>query len=411
MPPSSSACIFRKPSEATVDRLVDATSGNPLFVRELAGSMLNGGSGTAIELPDELDPPESVMYLVEQSLRRFGSGTIAVLRAAAVAGRDFDLATVAACVGADETDVLDALEEPLEAGLIREHRSVPDRFSFSHALVRAGLYQNLSKGKRTRLHRKAGEALEAPTARGHAAERAQHFWHAREVGGAAKVVRVPPLEAGRLADAARAWEDAERHYRRGLLALRPARGARPAAARNPPAGARARARADGRGRAGESAASSARSRSLASSATGRLLAQASLGYGRAPSAVDDADRVLLELLEESLARLHRRASGRCARGCSAATRSSSCRCPGPEAATRADASSREAVELAVRTHDDSVLAVALASRHWTLVDPHRLEERCRVAPATASPPPSAPRTSSASSPAGSGGSSTCSSWA
>ena len=44
--------------------------------------------------------------------------------------------------------------------------------------------------------------------------------------------------------------------------------------------------------------------------------------------------------------------------------------------------SREAVELAERAGDDSVLAVALASRHWTLVDPHRLEERCRVAQAS-----------------------------
>ena len=54
----------------------------------------------------------------------------------------------------------------------------------------------------------------------------------------------------------------------------------------------------------------------------------------------------------------------------------------PDGAAEAGRLGRQAVELAERAGDDSVLAVALASLHWTLELPDTLQERCRVARAS-----------------------------
>ena len=108
---------------ATVERLVEATSGNPLFVRELVANVREGGANWQLAPPEELDPPESVMYLVRRRLEGFREDTVSALRVAAVIGRDFDLDTVAHCVGKPDLEVLDALEQPLEAGMINEHQS------------------------------------------------------------------------------------------------------------------------------------------------------------------------------------------------------------------------------------------------------------------------------------------------
>ena len=53
---------------------------------------------------------------------------------AAVVGREFDLATLAAVAGVDQDDLLDVLEPAQAAGLVREDGI--DRFLFAHALVR-----------------------------------------------------------------------------------------------------------------------------------------------------------------------------------------------------------------------------------------------------------------------------------
>ena len=64
--------------------------------------------------------------------------------------------------GSDDGDrLLAALEEAETARLIA---AVPDalgQYSFSHALIREALYEALPASRRMRLHRRAGEALEA----------------------------------------------------------------------------------------------------------------------------------------------------------------------------------------------------------------------------------------------------------
>ena len=58
-------------------------------------------------------------------------------------------------------ELLDALEEALRAGVVREDAEQVDRFAFAHALVRETLYDAPAHARRVRLHLRAGRALEA----------------------------------------------------------------------------------------------------------------------------------------------------------------------------------------------------------------------------------------------------------
>src|SRR4029077_20142925 len=87
------------------------------------------------------------------------------------------------------------------------------RWSFTHALVRQALYEELSLTRRVRLHQRVGEALEElePGDGPQLAELAFHFSQAAVAGGAAKAIdygRRAGVYALRLA----AYEEAARHF-------------------------------------------------------------------------------------------------------------------------------------------------------------------------------------------------------
>ena len=185
-------------------------------------------------------------------------------------------------------------------------------------------------------------------------------------------------QAGQLADAARAWEDAERSYQRALAVLELL----------PAVDASRRGElelAHGHALERSGRADAARAAFRLAAATGqandepRLLALAALGYGRAPSSTDVADPELLALLDSALRAIGPEEEALRSRllGRQAVERSSE-----PDGAAAAGRLGRQAVELAERAGDDSVLAVALASLHWTLESPDTLQERCRVARAS-----------------------------
>ena len=158
------------------------TDGNPFFVeallRHLAESgavFLDDAGGWAVraELRDA-GLPRSVREVIGHRVSRLGDGCRRVLEAASVAGREFDLVTVATALGADEDDVLDALEAADAAGLVVN--TAADRFTFAHAIVATTLYGDLAPTRRARLHRDVAEAIEATDPGGErVAELARHW--------------------------------------------------------------------------------------------------------------------------------------------------------------------------------------------------------------------------------------------
>jgi hypothetical protein len=83
-----------------------------------------------------------------------------VLGAAVVLGTEFQAATVAAVLAEAEDQVLDAADEAAATGLVLPAADRPGRWAFVHALVLTARYDALGTTERTKLHRRALEALE-----------------------------------------------------------------------------------------------------------------------------------------------------------------------------------------------------------------------------------------------------------
>src|SRR5204862_3503941 len=111
------------------------------------------------------------------------------LRVAAVIGRDVDAELLERVVSLEEDEYLNALDEALAAGLVVESPDRPDRYSFSHALIRETLYEGMSAPRRARIHRRVGEALEAHGGDRHLTALALHFTRAAGSQDAEKAIQ------------------------------------------------------------------------------------------------------------------------------------------------------------------------------------------------------------------------------
>ncbi|MBA8949716.1 ATP-binding protein [Actinomadura namibiensis] len=138
--------------DAALAAIAERTGGNPFFARETARLLDAEGPAAATGAV-----PAGVGDVLRRRLARLPEPARAVLRDAAVVGRDADLAVLADLSG-DEDAVLDAVEAGLAAGLVTE--PAPGRMRFAHALVRDTLYADLSRTRRVRLHGRVAAALE-----------------------------------------------------------------------------------------------------------------------------------------------------------------------------------------------------------------------------------------------------------
>ena len=168
------------------DALLRETDGNPFFTTEILRHLAETaairqdaeGRWTAAVDLREYGLPVSVREVVSQRVRRLGADAVAVLSAAAVVGRDFDLSVLCAVTSMNEDRLIDVLEGALSAGILAEVALQPGRYTFSHALIEHTLVSELTATRRTRLHRSVAEAIEdvyAANVAEHLGELARHW--------------------------------------------------------------------------------------------------------------------------------------------------------------------------------------------------------------------------------------------
>jgi len=141
------------------DVVVSRAEGNPFFVEELIGNLIDAGvlqrengSWRARELPPGYTMPDSVQAVLAARIDLLGEVDKAALQAAAVIGRVFWPGPVRDLIGGSEPS-FDALEE---RDFIRRRTGTSlegeREFAFKHALTREVAYSSLPKARRARLH-------------------------------------------------------------------------------------------------------------------------------------------------------------------------------------------------------------------------------------------------------------------
>jgi DNA-binding SARP family transcriptional activator len=170
-----------------VPQLVDDSSGNPFVLLEELQTLART-PGPAPPPPttgsDELDD------FVTLRLESLGPAAHTLLVGAAVLGRHFDLATVAAVAGLDSDAAVDALEQARAAGLVVEaDPAAPgEQYRFAHDLLRRHLYGGLNPSRRRQWHSRIADALEDREAPIEASVVARHRCAAAEPGGDVRAV-------------------------------------------------------------------------------------------------------------------------------------------------------------------------------------------------------------------------------
>jgi DNA-binding winged helix-turn-helix (wHTH) protein/tetratricopeptide (TPR) repeat protein len=152
------------------------TEGNPLFVGEVLRhfaeqGVLDAEGGRVDRALEKVVVPEGVRAVLQERLRRLSAAARGTLGIAAVIGRGFSVARLAAVAGGHRRDAEAGVEEGLAAGLLEEDAERLEGFAFTHPLVREVLYQDLPAPARARLHAAAAREIE----RRHGASEGPHL--------------------------------------------------------------------------------------------------------------------------------------------------------------------------------------------------------------------------------------------
>ncbi len=175
-----------------VDAVAAETRGNPFFAREIVRHLSEDGAlrstvdgWVEARLPLEA-VPEGVRQVIARRRRRLAGTTNRLLDVAATVEGPFPFEPVRAAAGMSDIDGLAALDEALGAQLVVPDVA-PDRYDFTHALIRHTVLRELNPSRRLRLHRDLAGALAAARADGvriGAAEVAIQFHRAASLPGA-----------------------------------------------------------------------------------------------------------------------------------------------------------------------------------------------------------------------------------
>ncbi len=213
--------------EAFVHAISEETDGNPFFVREVLIHLTEEGKifqqdgrWTSNVSIAEMGIPEGVRQVIGRRLSRLSDQANKLLTAASGFNGPFHIDLAGAAAGLDESAALDAIDEALQAQLLRSIGEA-DTYNFTHALIRHTLYGEMSPSRQVRLHRQIAEAMErvyGDRSKDHAAELAFQYHQSAAVSGAERGVP-HALAAADQAEASAAWDEQVAFLRMALELL------------------------------------------------------------------------------------------------------------------------------------------------------------------------------------------------
>lgn len=199
------------------DALWATTEGNPLFVLETL-RLMRAGPRTR---RSTRGISESVHAVIRARLDVLPRPTLALLEAAAVLGRRFDVARAAAISDVPLLSARDQVDEAVDADVLSDLGG--DRAEFSHILLREVLYAALPARARAELHAAAARILmplEADVGEASLAELVHHVFKAVPVVSASEAIGWARSAASR-AIRALAYDEAVDHLERALALAAP----------------------------------------------------------------------------------------------------------------------------------------------------------------------------------------------
>ncbi|MCX4245991.1 serine/threonine-protein kinase [Paraliomyxa miuraensis] len=149
-----------------IRRLQHATSGNPYYLAEVVGQLVQARRiqrnphGYSCSPLDSVALPDTVYSVVQAKLEGLPEDLRSVLETACVVGEEFGFELLRAATAMEEDALEVLLERAVKLNLLSEDvRSPASDFRFDTTTLRSVLYDGLSRRRRRRLHRTVVDAL------------------------------------------------------------------------------------------------------------------------------------------------------------------------------------------------------------------------------------------------------------
>lgn len=206
-----------------LQRIYEETEGNPFFIIETIRAVREAGGDWMDSVPTDASGkrpffaiPLQVQAVIEARLDKLSETSRAALGVAAALGREFDFRLLQAVSQNDTETLLNALDEWLARGMVRETR---DGYDFTHEKLSQVAYAQLSRARRQWIHGNIADFLVAYQPDVNPAQLAHHYYLSTEPGKALPFL----ARAGQRALSVRSYAEAREFGLRaiGLLGRTP----------------------------------------------------------------------------------------------------------------------------------------------------------------------------------------------
>jgi predicted ATPase len=200
--------------------LHQTTGGNPLFLGGVVqtlmaeGKLEQQGDLTAADLK----LPVNVRSAIARQLSGLSERTNSLLAVASALGAEFELAPLERVAAVPAAEISDCLDEAVAAGIVAAATESRGRYRFTHALIRAAIYEAIGAADRSRLHQQIGEVFEdlyRADPIPHLGELAYHFRLGAQRGDIQKAIDYS-LKAANAANHTFAYEQSIAHLEAAL---------------------------------------------------------------------------------------------------------------------------------------------------------------------------------------------------